>query len=139
MAAKLFRVILPVDDLERADAFWDRMLGLPIDKAVPTRHYIDTGGAILVLVDPSEQARGHQNEPLAFRPNPEVLYFAVADLDAAFERAEGLGMRALHGHGVGTGIQTRPWGERSFYGLDPSGNPICFVDDQTLYTGSSRA
>ena len=35
----------------------------------------------------------------------------------------------------GTGIAQRPWGERSFYGLDPSGNPVCFVDDTTLYRG----
>ncbi len=138
MTANLFRVILPVDDLERADAFWERMLGLPIDKAVPTRHYIKTGGALLVLVDPVEHAQGHEQETPEFRPNPEVLYFAVDDLDAAFERAEKLGMRALDGHGVGRGIETRPWGERSFYGVDPSGNPICFVDDQTLYTGASR-
>ena len=62
---------------------------------------------------------------------------ALGDLDAAFERAQKLGMRALDGHGVGRDIETRPWGERSFYGVDPSGNPICFVDDQTLYTGSS--
>ena len=33
MAPNLFRVILPVEDLERADAFWDRILGLP--QAVP--------------------------------------------------------------------------------------------------------
>ena len=24
-------------------------------------------------------------------------------------------------------IARRPWGERSFYMQDPSGNPICFV------------
>ncbi len=82
MSVNLFRVILPVEDLERADAFWDRMLDLPIDKAVPTRHYIKTGGAIFVLVDPSE----HGMQPADFRPNPEVLYFAVPDLDAAWAR-----------------------------------------------------
>jgi hypothetical protein len=29
-----------------------------------------------------------------------------------------------------------PWGERLFYAKDPSGNPICFVDEGTLFTGS---
>ena len=30
---------------------------------------------------------------------------------------------------------TRPWGERSFYLRDPFGNPLCFVDAATLFTG----
>jgi len=29
----------------------------------------------------------------------------------------------------------RPWGERSFYAVDPFGNPLCFVDQKTLFTG----
>jgi hypothetical protein len=32
-------------------------------------------------------------------------------------------------------IATRPWGERSFYLHDPFGNPLCFVDSRTLFTG----
>ena len=31
--------------------------------------------------------------------------------------------------------ETRPWGERSFYGRDPFGNPICLVDSGTTFTG----
>jgi catechol 2,3-dioxygenase-like lactoylglutathione lyase family enzyme len=244
MAANLFRVILPVEDLERADAFWDRILGLPIDRGVPSRHYIQTGGAILVLVDPSEHGGRHtpnpdrlyfrmpdlaasraiaqehgcpdlptgessgevsfctrdpdgnpfcfiedaagssipnlckvilpttsmeradaffeellriepdtsiptrhffptescelalEQRPQAFRPNPEMVYFAVSDLDAAWERAQKLGLEPVGDSQMGEGIQQRVWGERSFYGRDPSGNPICLVDDKTLYTGS---
>jgi hypothetical protein len=34
-------------------------------------------------------------------------------------------------------IATRPWGERSFYLRDPFGNPLCFVDAATLFTGPS--
>ena len=30
----------------------------------------------------------------------------------------------------------RPWGERSFYAEDPWGNPPCFVEERTVYTGS---
>ena len=33
-------------------------------------------------------------------------------------------------------IVVRPWGERSFYAEDPTGNPLCFVDDRTLFTGT---
>jgi hypothetical protein len=28
-----------------------------------------------------------------------------------------------------------PWGERSFYVEDPWKNPLCFVEEGTVYTG----
>ena len=137
MAAHLYRVILPVDDMDRADAFWSALLELPVDPVVPNRHYLHTEGAILALVDPAEHARAHGLPPAEFRPNPDLVYFAVEDLDAAWERAQSLGMQPLRDDDVGEGIQTQPWGERSFYGVDPSGNPICLVDEKTLFTGSA--
>jgi hypothetical protein len=30
-------------------------------------------------------------------------------------------------------IARRPWGERSFYLNDRSGNPLCFVDESTVF------
>ena len=121
MAANLFRVILPVEDLERADTFWDRILGLPIDQGVPSRHYIQTGGAILVLVDPSEHGGRHT-------PNPEWLYVRVPDLDATWAAARELGRPDLPTE-EGYGLQKRVWGDLSFYTQDPDGNPLCFIDD----------
>jgi hypothetical protein len=35
----------------------------------------------------------------------------------------------------GGGIVVRPWGERSFYVEDPWKNPLCFVEEETVYTG----
>ena len=35
----------------------------------------------------------------------------------------------------GGGIVVRPWGERSFYVEDPWKNPLCFVEEGTVYTG----
>lgn len=35
----------------------------------------------------------------------------------------------------GGGIVVRPWGERSFYAEDPWKNPLCFVEDGTVYKG----
>lgn len=121
MTADLFRVVLPALDLERADAFWAHMLGVPIDRGVPMRHYIRTGGAILVLVDPREHGGTH-------RPNPECLYFRVPDLDATWATARELGCPAPAAS-EGSGIQKRAWGDLSFYTRDPDGNPICFIDD----------
>lgn len=135
--ANLCKVILPTTSLGRADAFFEELLELEPNSFVPNRHFFPTRSCELALVNPVEHARAHEQEPAGFRPNPEIVYFAVADLDATWERAQKLGMRPIDDSHVGQGIQKRPWGERSFYGLDPSGNPICFVDDQTLYTGSS--
>jgi uncharacterized glyoxalase superfamily protein PhnB len=36
-----------------------------------------------------------------------------------------------------TAIDSMPWGERLFYARDPFGNPICFVDEETLFLGSA--
>ena len=121
MAANLFRVILPADDMDRADAFWAAMLGIPADPVVPTRHYFATAGAILAVVDPREHGR-----PVT--PNPDCVYVRVPDLDAAWERAVGLGARMPIDY-PGPGIARREWGDRSFYTFDPFGNPVCFIDD----------
>ena len=68
---------------------------------------------------------------------PKALYFEVDDLDAVHARAARLG--GLAGdmvHGAPAGEPTvRPWGERSFYAQDPSGNPLCFVEAGTIYAG----
>ena len=128
MPTQVFRVVLPVDDLERADAFWAEMLGLDIDPSVPARHYIRTGGAILTLVDTQAHAQGHGHEPAPFQPNPDWTYFRVPDLDATWERAQALACPDPPAE-EGVGIAKRVWGDRSFYSYDPAGNPICFIDD----------
>lgn len=120
---RLFRVILPVSNIDRAAEFYTRLLGAPGERIAPERHYFDCGGVILALVDPA----GHG---LPFRSNPDHVYFAVSDLEDSFARAREAGCRRLE-----PAIATRVWGERSFYAEDPFGNPICFVDEGTLYTG----
>lgn len=65
------------------------------------------------------------------RPNPEHIYFAVADLEAHFGRAKRAGCRDLDKR-----INKRSWGERSFYAVDPFGNQICFVDAKTRFVGN---
>ncbi len=115
--------------MERAVAFYSLLLGMSGESIAPTRHYFHCGGTILALVDPS----GHDGQ---FRPNTEVVYFAVEDLKATQRRAQEAGCQPFEGDGIEEqGIATRPWGERSFYVRDPFGNPICFVDEQTLFTG----
>jgi len=122
-----------VADIERAAKYYIDLLGLEGMRVSAGRHYFNCGGVILALYDP--QADGDNREP---RPNFDHVYFAVADLDAVYQRAKRLG--GLSGE-TGDGnlpmgkIAKRPWGERSFYLRDPFGNPLCFVDNKTLFTG----
>ena len=123
MPPRLYRVILPVSDIERAAVFYGRLLGLAGERVSNGRHYFDCGGTILACVDPA-------GESLKFRPNLDHVYFAVPDLEAVFERAKEARCEWLEDQ-----IATRPWDERSFYARDPFGNPICFVDEKTAFTG----
>lgn len=123
MPPKLYRVILPVSDIDRAAEFYGRLLDLKGEQVSNGRYYFDCGGTILACVDPA-------GEGLEFRPNLDHVYFAVPELEAVFERAKEAGCSWLEDE-----ISTRPWDERSFYAKDPFGNPICFVDERTVFTG----
>jgi uncharacterized glyoxalase superfamily protein PhnB len=130
--AKLFRVALQVADLAKAGEFYGRLLddpGIPIPRG--SRHYFNCGPVILALVD---VAKGAGESP---QPTPDYIYFAVDNLDEVFERAKALNCLATdryHDQNAGE-ILKRPWGEVSFYVEDPWGNGLCFVDENTLYTG----
>src|SRR6185437_3988389 len=122
---KLFRVILPVPDVEAAARFYSALFEQPGQRVSPGRHYFDCDGVVLACFDP--RADGDLFDA---RPNPDHLYFAVENIEAFFARARQLGFSEID-----TQIKTWPWGERSFYAVDPFGNPLCFVDQQTIFTG----
>jgi catechol 2,3-dioxygenase-like lactoylglutathione lyase family enzyme len=133
MSLRLFRVILPVGDLERAAQFYRVLLQQDGMRVSPGRHYFSCDGVVLALYNPA--ADGDKAEP---RPNFEHVYFAVSDLDGAFSRAEQTGglVDAVGDGNLPMGrIAKRPWGERSFYMRDPFGNPLCFVDETTVFAG----
>jgi predicted enzyme related to lactoylglutathione lyase len=126
----LYRVILQVSDLDCAAGFYSKLLGAKGRRVHSSRHYFDCGAVILALVDPAEDGE-------KARPNPDHVYFSVKDLEAAHARAKELGCLSkddVHGDPAGE-IVERPWGERSFYAVDPAGNPLCFVDEMTVFTG----
>jgi predicted enzyme related to lactoylglutathione lyase len=129
---RLYRTILPADDIDRAAQFYRALLEQEGARISPGRHYFGVGGVILAIVSPMSDGDGV--EP---RPNFDHVYFAVDDLDDTYRRAERLGGLSTE---IGDGnlpmgqIARRPWGERSFYMHDPFGNPLCFVDATTLFT-----
>lgn len=124
---QLFRVILPVSDIERAAKFYVEVFGIQGDRVSRGRHYFNCSGTILACYDPvadgddlGEGWRPHFNQ---------YLYFAVNDLKSTFERAHSAGAE------ITGDIHTYPWGERCFYAKDPFGNPIAFVEQSTVFTG----
>jgi catechol 2,3-dioxygenase-like lactoylglutathione lyase family enzyme len=121
---KLFRVILPVSDINRAERFYSSLLSMPGRRVSPGRHYFDCGGTILACFDPRADT-----DKFDLGPNPDHLYFAVHDLDRVYARAAALKAEILDP------VSKKPWGERSFYLKDPFGNKLCFVDKSTMFTG----
>jgi catechol 2,3-dioxygenase-like lactoylglutathione lyase family enzyme len=129
-APRLFRIILEVADLDAAARFYSALLDAPGRRVSPARHYFECGPVILAIMSPEEGGR----RP---RPAPQPVYLATGDLDALYARARalnGLSEEVVHDASAGE-IVTRPWGERSFYAVDPDGNGLCFVDERTVFTG----
>lgn len=121
---QLYRVILPVADLEKAQHFYSSILGMPGTRVSPERHYFDCEGTILACYDPLMF-----KEKASFQPNPEHVYIAVDDLQSNYDKCVNAGARNT------AEIENHPWGETSFYFDDPFGNQICFVDRQTKFIG----
>jgi len=126
----LYRVILQVSDLDKAENFYSKLLGLKGRRIPGARLYFDCGSVILALVDP--KGGGEKARRI-----PDYIYLSVKNIEKVYERACELGCLSTDKvHGVSAGeIVTRPWGERSFYVDDPFGNGLCFVDEGTIFTG----
>ncbi len=124
----LFRVIVSVTDIDEAAGFYSALFETPGRRVSPGRHYFDAGAVIFACLDAESDG-----DDTPHCPNPEPVYFAVHDLQSFFERAK---RRELIGSHVQ--IKTQPWGERSFYMQDPFGNPLCFVEESTRFTGESE-
>lgn len=126
---KLFRLNVEVGDLSAAISFYTKLLGVEGRKQAGSRCYFNCGPVTLQVLDVSSSSQPH--------PAAKSLYFTVNDLEAAFERATTLKcLSKEHVHDApGGGIVVRPWGERSFYAEDPWKNPLCFVEEGTVYAG----
>ena len=120
---RVFRIAIPVSRIDASRQFYETVLGLAVDDTVPSRLYFHCGEVIVALIDWAVENRG------PFHATPDNLYLATDELAAVYDRAVEAGARML------TPVETRPWGERSFYCLDPDGNHLCFVDETTLFLG----
>jgi len=126
---QFFRLNVEAGNLEEAIHFYSTLLGVEGRKQPGSRVYYECGPVTLQVVDVSSVREPH----IAAK----ALYFTVKDLEAIFERAKSLGSlsrESVH-DAPGGGIVVRPWGERSFYVEDPWKNPLCFVQEGTVYSG----
>ncbi len=131
----MFRLLLLAKDLRLSRRFYESLLATRGRLVAGGRVYFDCGSVILGIVEPSAEGESDRSTPL------EAVYFATKHLEAVHRRARKLrclSPELLHddrGQPMGE-IVVRPWGERSFYAMDPAENPLCFVDDRTLFTGT---
>src|SRR5262245_51948146 len=123
---QLFRLNVEVKNLDQGIDFYSRLLGVRGRKQPGSRCYFECGPVTLVVLGVPSPHRA-----------AKALYFTVRKLEAVFERAKALGclsQEEVH-DAPGGGIVVRPWGERSFYAEDPWKNPLCFVEEGTVYGG----
>jgi predicted enzyme related to lactoylglutathione lyase len=130
----LFRILVPVSDIEVAAQFYERVLSISGRRVSPGRHYFDCGGTILACFDPEADGDGRSASP-----NPEAIYISVSDLEETYRSSKAANARFATGSPPGVGplgeIAKRPWGETSFYVFDPFGNELCFVSQDTVFRG----
>ena len=128
---KLYRIILPVNNIDEAEKFYSKIFGMNGTRVSPGRHYFDLAGTILACYDP--RADGDDADPRWQPHENQYIYISVDDLEETFETVRGLNPRRLDEK-----IETMPWGEKLFYLNDPWGNPVCFVDNSTLFMGDKE-
>jgi catechol 2,3-dioxygenase-like lactoylglutathione lyase family enzyme len=136
-APRIFRILLPARNLAKSRRFYESLLSTRGRLVAGGRIYFDCGPVLLGILDYSSVPRAQITAPT------EAVYFATSDLESVHRRARrlhGLASGLLHGDPSSPlgEVVVRPWGERSFYAEDPSGNSLCFVDARTLFTGTPR-
>lgn len=118
-------VIVLVDDLERAMAFYMQVLGLRLGHRSGAYAQFETGTTRLGLYTRTAMAQVI-GCPLHIPP-PDApgfeLGFKVPDVDAAFAAV------IARGATVATPPTTRPWGQRTAYIRDPDGHLIELAQD----------
>ena len=75
---RLYRVILPVPDIDAAASFYAHVLNDPGERVSPGRHYFDCGGVILAVYSPSADG-DDPGDGWGFHEN-QYLYFSIDDL-----------------------------------------------------------
>lgn len=127
MEPKLYRMIFPVGDIDKAEKFYSKILKQKGIRVSPGRHYFNLGGTILACYDP--KADGDKQGNWKFHEN-QYIYISVSNLESVRNEMKKFDCKFLGE------IEKMPWGETLFYANDLFGNPICLVDEKTIFTGN---
>lgn len=112
-------VILVVEDLDRASAFWAETLGLPVDHRSGPYVQFATGATRFGLYE-----RAAMEETLGgLRGERFEVGFKVDDCDGAFAELTAAGAEPV------AAPTDRPWGQRTAYVRDPDGHLVELAQD----------
>ena len=89
----LYRVILPVSDIEVAAKFYGHVLGDLGERVSPGRHYFDCNGVVLACYSPTADG-DDLGSGWAF-PENQDLYLSVPDLEVVDQRIVGEGAQRI--------------------------------------------
>jgi len=122
MAAQLFRVVVPVSDLDVAVHFYQQLLLEDGHRLSPSWHYFQLGHVMLACHDAAAEGLPAQ------APNRMPIYIAVDESMVQLRfRAAQLGARELDAE-----ARQLPNGETGLMLSDPGGNRLCLVDSHTM-------
>ena len=117
---RILETCLYVDDLNAAEKFYRRILGVESFSRVNNRHvFFRCGESMLLLFNPLETAKSSGDVPTHGAHGPGHVAFAIApdQLD--------LCRRQLHENGIAIETEiTWPSGGQSIYFRDPAGNSV---------------
>ncbi|HVT34844.1 MAG TPA: hypothetical protein VHE37_04650, partial [Nevskiaceae bacterium] len=127
--AQIFRVVLPVKDLQQAVQFYRGLLGVDGERISPGWHYFTLGLCVLACHD----ANAEGDVPGV--PHSSPVCIAVDEpLPLLRVRAGKLGPRSIDEQ-----VGLLPTGESGFTLQDPSGNALCLIDSRTVRRGRPQA
>jgi len=121
---KLFRVIIPVSDINKAAKCYSSIFGVPGKRVSMGKHYFNMSGVTFACFDPI--ADGDSN---GIGAHPDHVYISVEEFDDLHNKVKSAQTTYV------SEIIDEPWGERIFYFNDPFGNKLDIVKKGTEFTG----
>lgn len=123
---KLYRVTLPVSNIDEATRFYRGLLGIDGERISPGWHYFHCEGVTLACHDPRAE-----NEPADASPHRAPVFLSVEELLLQIRQRV-----MIHG---GTALDSAPrvlpTGEEGLSVQDPFGNLLCFVRSSSVLRG----
>ncbi len=125
---ELFRIILPTHPIQKALDFYEPIFETQALRVSDGRYYFHLGNVILACYDSIADGDLYQ-----IPPNPEHIYISTSHIQDTYQKVQQQNPLV-----ISPKIQKMPWGENSFYFIDPFGNKICFVEKGTEFLGIKK-